>query len=215
MLISHIGHAEFLIETEGGMRIVIDPYDESCGYPVMPLAADVALVSHHHHDHDAVALLEGSPRVIDAEGEYTLESGIRLTALTGDHDDAGGSKRGKTLHFLLEAEGLRLVHLGDLGCALTPENAANLKNPDILMIPVGGFFTIGAEQARDVAEQLNARTILPMHYKTRYNADWPISGPEEFLKLYDPKEIRQGGEILRVTRGDRSCPPKVFVFKGL
>ena len=212
MLIRHIGHAEFLIETESGLRIVTDPYDASCGYPVQKLTADVALVSHHHHDHDAVDLLEGNPRVIDAAGEYTLESGVTLTALTGDHDEEGGTKRGKTLHFLLEAEGLKAVHLGDLGTGLTRENAERLKNPDILMIPVGGFYTIDAAQAKAAAEELNARTILPMHYKTRYNADWPISGPEAFLALYDKADIREGGEILRVTRGDRSCQPKVFLF---
>ena len=184
MLIRHIGHAEFLIETESGLKIVIDPYDASCGYPVEKLTADVALVSHHHHDHDAADLLEGNPRVIDAAGEYTPESGVKLTALTGDHDEAGGTKRGKTLHFLLEAEGLKAAHLGDLGTELT----------------------------RETAEQLGARIILPMHYKTRYNADWPISGPEAFLDLYDKADIREGGEILRVTRGDRSCQPKVFLF---
>lgn len=213
MLIQHIGHAEFLIETGSGMRIVTDPYDESCGYPVRKIRADVALVSHHHHDHDAVNLLEGNPRVIDTAGEYTLETGIRLTAVTGDHDDAQGAKRGKTLHFLLEAEGLRVVHLGDLGCALTEENARILKHPDILMIPVGGFYTISAALARETADRLEAGTILPMHYRTKFNANWPISGPEDFLALFGKEEIRRDGEALRITRGDRECQPKVFLFK--
>ena len=212
MLIQHIGHAEFLIELQSGLRIVIDPYDASCGYPVTPLAADVVLISHHHHDHDAAENVLGSPRMMDRPGEYTLESGALLTAVEGDHDDAGGTKRGKTLHFLIEAEGLRAVHLGDLGTRLTAENAAILKAPDLLMIPVGGFFTIDAAQAKATADQLEARTILPMHYKTKYNADWPIEGPEPFLKLYDEKEICRGGNALRVTRGDRNCQPKVFLF---
>ncbi len=213
MLIQHIGHAEFLLETESGLRIVIDPYDASCGYPILPIEADVALVSHHHHDHDAVDVLQGSPRVIDAPGEYTLETGTRLTALEGDHDDAGGTKRGKTLHFLLEAEGLRIVHLGDLGCALTAENAKILQAPDVLMIPVGGFFTIDAAQARQTAEQLDARVILPMHYRTRYNASWPIAEAADFLALYPGTEIRRDAEALRITRGDRNCHPKIVLFK--
>ena len=162
---------------------------------------------------DAVNLLEGNPRVIDTAGEYTLETGIRLTAVTGDHDDAQGAKRGKTLHFLLEAEGLRVAHLGDLGCALTEENARILKHPDILMIPVGGFYTIGAALARETADRLEAGTILPMHYRTKFNADWPISGPEDFLALFGKEEIRRDGEALRITRGDRECQPKVFLFK--
>jgi hypothetical protein len=99
------------------------------------------------------------------------------------------------------------------GDAIVPENAEKLKNPDILMVPVGGFYTIDAAQAKETAEQLNARTILPMHYRTKYNADWPISGPEDFLELFASGDIQKDGEILRVTRGDRTCQPKVFMFK--
>ena len=147
MLIRHIGHAEFLIETESGVRIVTDPYDAGCGYPLRQTTADIALVSHHHHDHDAVENLKGEPRVIDRAGNYTPESGVKITAIRGFHDDAGGSKRGETLLFLIEAEGLRIVHLGDLGCALNAEQLETLKGPDVLMIPVGGLYTIDAKQA--------------------------------------------------------------------
>ena len=102
---------------------------------------------HHHHDHDAVENLKGEPRVIDRAGNYTPESGVKITAIRGFHDDAGGSKRGETLLFLIEAEGLRIVHLGDLGCALNAEQLETLKGPDVLMIPVGGLYTIDAKQA--------------------------------------------------------------------
>ena len=98
MLIRHIGHAEFLIETESGVRIVTDPYDGSCGYPMKRMTADVALVSHHHHDHDAVDTLNGLPRIIDREGVYTPEPGLRITAVKGWHDDAEGKKRGEKDH---------------------------------------------------------------------------------------------------------------------
>ena len=181
MLIRHIGHAEFLIETESGVRIVTDPYDASCGYPLQKIKADAVLVSHHHHDHDAVENLKGEPRIIDAAGSYTPESGVRITAVRGFHDDAGGSKRGETLLFLIEAEGLRIVHLGDLGCPLNAEQASILKTPDVLMVPVGGFYTIDAEQAKETALLLGARIVLPMHYRTEYNSDWPISDAEAFL----------------------------------
>ena len=212
MLIKHIGHAEFLIETESGVRIVTDPYDAGCGYPLRKVTADVALVSHHHHDHDAVENLKGEPRIIDAAGEYTPESGVKITALRGFHDDAGGSKRGETLLFLIEAEGLRIVHLGDLGCALDAEQAKILKAPDILMIPVGGFFTIDAAQAKETAALLGARIILPMHYKTEYNSEWPITDAEAFLSQYDPADVCRGAEALRVTKADMACQPKIVVF---
>ena len=214
MLIKHIGHAEFLIETENGVRIVTDPYDAGCGYPLRKVTADVALISHHHHDHDAVENLRGEPRMIDTAGENTPESGVKITALRGFHDDAGGSKRGETLLFLIEAEGLRIVHLGDLGCALDADQLKTLKAPDVLMIPVGGFFTIDAARAKETAAQLGARIILPMHYKTEYNSDWPIADAEEFLSQYDPAEICRGAEGLRVTKADMECQPKIVVFNS-
>ena len=212
MLIRHIGHAEFLIETESGVRIAIDPYDAGCGYPLQKVTADVALISHHHHDHDAVENLTGSPRIIDRAGNYTPESNLTITAVTGFHDDTCGSKRGQTLLFLIETEGLRIVHLGDLGCALTPEKAAVLKAPDVLMIPTGGFYTIDAKQAWETTDRLDARIILPMHYKTKYNQDWPISGPEEFISLAGQGEICRKAEALRVTKADLECQPKVVLF---
>ena len=193
MLIRHIGHAEFLIETESGVRIVTDPYDASCGYPLRRTEADIALISHHHHDHDAVENLIGEPRIIDTAGIYTPEPDVRVTALKGYHDDAEGSKRGETLLFLIETEGLRVVHLGDLGCLPDEVQLATLKHPDVLMIPVGGFYTIDAEQAKQTAELLAACMILPMHYKTEYNQDWPISGPEAFLELFRTADICSRG----------------------
>ena len=213
MLFRHIGHAEFLIETESGVRIVTDPYDASCGYPLRKVTADIALVSHHHHDHDAVENLKGEPRIIESAGVYTPEPDVKVTAVRGFHDDSEGSKRGETLLFLIEAEGLRIVHLGDLGCALNPEQAAVLKNPDVLMIPVGGFFTIDAKQAKETADQLGARIILPMHYKTEYNREWPISGPEEFLNLCSPGSVCKDAEALRVEKEDLECQPEVVLFR--
>jgi len=213
MLIQHIGHAEFLLESGNGFRLVTDPYDATCGYPLKPQRADAVLVSHHHHDHDAVDQVTGNPRVIDQPGTYTLESDIRVTAVKGFHDDVQGAKRGETLLFAIEMDGLKLVHLGDLGADLTPEQIAALKGPDVLMIPVGGFFTIDGDQAAAIAEKLEARIVLPMHYKTKFNAEWPISGPETFLKHYAEKDCCQGGEALRVTAKDLVCQPRVVLFR--
>ena len=212
MLIRHIGHAEFHLLTESGTGIVTDPYDAACGYPVTPVAADTVLVSHHHSDHDAVENVTGRPRIIDTEGVHTLERDLRVTGIQAFHDDAGGSKRGKTLLFLIETEGLRIAHLGDLGDSLTAEQSLLLKDTDVLMIPVGGFYTIDAKKARDIAESLAAKIIIPMHYRTKYNADWPIEGVRAFTDLYQPEEIRQDGNALRVTREDLKCHPRVVVL---
>ena len=214
MIIRHIGHAEFLMETESGMRIVTDPYGEGCGYPVQRMRADAVLVSHGHHDHNAVETLEGIQTVVDKAGEYTLAPGVKVTAIKGFHDDDRGSKRGETLLFLLETEGLRIVHLGDLGCPLNEEQTEILSRPDILMIPVGGYYTIDGKTEAQTAKTLKARTVLPMHYRTRFNADWPISGPEAFLEAFSGETVRKDIEILRVTEKDLDCQPSAAIFKA-
>ena len=213
MVIRQIHHAEFLIETEGGFRIVTDPYDSSCGYPVETVEADAVLVSHGHHDHNAVENVSGHPAVISEEGVFSPDPMIRVTSISGYHDDEQGRKRGTTLLFLIEAEGLRIVHLGDLGCMLDEEKIRKLFRPDVLMIPVGGFFTIDGKQAAETAKKLEARTVLPMHYKTDYIAGWPISGPEDFMNAFSGQTAFRDAEALRVTAGDMECQPRVVLFR--
>lgn len=210
MIIRCIGHAEFLIELESGMRIVTDPYDASCGYPVLQIPADVVLVSHGHHDHNAVENVQGVQHTVDAPGRYDLGDAV-VTAIEADHDEAGGSKRGKTLLFVIEAEGLRVMHMGDLGHIPTAEQIAALGQSDVLMIPVGGFYTIDAKTAVAVADKLNARVVLPMHYKTAANADWPIAGVESYNQLCE--EPVEFVNLLRVAKGDLSCQPLSAVLK--
>lgn len=211
MIFTCIGHAKFLIELENGMRIVTDPYDKTCGYPVTSVPADVVLVSHGHHDHNAVETIPGTPRVIDKAGEYDLGDGVTVTAVEADHDDAGGTKRGKTLLFSIRAEGMNAVHLGDLGHLPTQAQCEKLGLVDVLMIPVGGFFTIDASAAKETAALLHARVVLPMHYKTRANADWPIAPVEEFTKLFaaPAEEI----DMLRAAAGDMMCQPEIAILR--
>lgn len=210
MIISCIGHAEFLLELDNGMRIVTDPYDASCGYPVLPMKADGVLVSHGHHDHNAVENVQGVSRIIDTAGRHTLAPGVEVTAVPCFHDEAQGSKRGSNLMFLLEAEGLRVAHLGDLGHLPTQEQAAALAPVDVLMLPVGGFYTIDAETAKQTAQLLQAQVILPMHYRTAANADWPIAPVEDFVQLYGGAERLN---LLRVCKGDMACQPAVAVLE--
>ena len=211
MIISCIGHASFLIELDCGLRIVTDPYDDTCGYPVLRTRADVALVSHGHHDHSAVDTLTGVTQTVDTAGAHTLAPGITVTAVPSFHDDQDGRLRGRNLMFLLEAEGLRVGHLGDLGHLPTPEQLAALAPLDVVMLPVGSHFTIDAEQACKTAGLLRAWVILPMHYRTRANADWPIAPVEEFLDLYPEKAERL--PLLRVCREDISCQPRLAVLE--
>ena len=212
MLLTCLGHAKFLIELNSGLRIVTDPFDAACGYPLTETQADVVLVSHGHHDHSAVETISGNPRIIREAGTYTLESGVTVTAIPAFHDEVQGAKRGNTLLFLLEAEGLRIAHLGDLGHLLTAEQQKALAPVDVLMLPVGGFYTIDAATAQEVAESLRARIIVPMHYRTKWNADWPIAPLENFTRL--DQKVLPAMPLLRVTAEDLPCQPHIAVLEA-
>ena len=210
MIFTCLGHAKFLIELENGHRIVTDPFDPSTGYEVGAVQADTVLVSHGHHDHSAVETVKGYTQVIDAAGEHTVAPDVKVTGVAGFHDNERGAKRGKNVMYLIEAEGMRVVHLGDLGHLLTEEQVEALAPVDVLMVPVGGFFTIDAETAREVCSQLKARVILPMHYRTKVNEGWPIAPVDGFTALF-AKEAETLTE-LRVTREDLGCQPHVAVL---
>ena len=212
MILSCIGHAKFLVELENGLRILTDPYDEKCGYPITPVAADVVLVSHGHGDHAAVDTVPGTPRVIREAGTYAVASDVTITAIEACHDDQGGAQRGKNLLFLIEAEGLRVAHLGDLGHLPTEEQVKALAPLDAVMVPVGGFFTIDAPTAKKVAEMLQAKVILPMHYTTSATSGWPIGTVDAFTSLYEEKAEEL--DLLRLTAGDMVCQPHLAVLKA-
>ena len=204
MRISWLGHACFVVE-HNDYRVVIDPFCDVPGYRDVKVEADKVLCSHGHFDHaytDGVTLREGKERPFTVETVETF------------HDDREGTLRGMNTVHVLRTDDLTVVHLGDLGHVLAEEQAAKLRGCDVLMIPVGGFYTIDAVKARETAAQLNARIILPMHYKTEYNKDWPISGPEAFLSLYDSGQICRDAEALRVTAADMECQPKIVLFHG-
>lgn len=211
MIITCIAHAMFLLELESGLRIVTDPVGEDSGFPVTPVKAGYALVSHQHHDHNAVQNAPGA-KVFDQAGVYCPADDLRITMVKAFHDDAQGAKRGENLLSLIEAEGLRVAHLGDLGHLPTAEQVAALSPVDVLMIPVGGFFTIDAPTAKKAADMLGAKVILPMHYKTTYNADWPITDLETFTAQYEPDQIGRM-PLVRIAKEDLMCQKMITVLE--
>ncbi len=220
MKIRWLGHSCFLITNAAGGRLITDPFDASVGYPLPMARADVVTMSHEHHDHNC---LDGVKNADEARilhglnmepGEVTEAAGFRLRAVRTCHDDAGGSKRGGNAVFVIEADDVRLAHLGDLGHEPSGAQYAQMGPVDALLIPVGGFYTIDGKTARAVAEKLSPAVTLPMHYKTAYNADWPITGPEEFLGGIPEEDIRRDIEALRITAGDLRCQPRAALFKA-
>ena len=164
MLIEWLGHSCFRLTLKNGLSVVTDPYDDKVGYALPRHPADIVTVSHEHFDHNYTAPL--SPRhVLRGPGVQTVE-GVKIEGFASFHDDAQGAKRGLNTMFLIEADDIRVLHLGDLGHDLTDKAIAAFGRVDVLLIPVGGVFTIDAGQAADLAKRIAARITVPMHYKT-------------------------------------------------
>ncbi len=195
MKIKWWGHASFLITASDGTRTLTDPYDEELPYAEINDRADYVTVSHSHYDHNAVGVVPGNPRVVDDVKGYKDEK-IKIEGISSYHDDAQGSKRGENIIFKIELEGIKVCHMGDLGHLLNEEQVERLSGVDILLIPVGGNYTINAEQASKILEVLNPPVVIPMHYKTDI-LDFPIKGVDEFTKLFTPEKVEKidGSEV--------------------
>jgi len=182
MKIKWLGHASFLITSDGGVRVITDPYHRAGGIEYGPIqeTADVVTVSHQHQDHNNVAAVKGSPTVVDVPGVKSVK-GVEFLGVTSYHDGRKGAQRGNNIVFCFTVDGVRICHLGDLGHELDAGKVKEIGAVDILFIPVGGFYTIDARQAASVCEALKPRVVIPMHVKTA-KCDYPITGVEDFLK---------------------------------
>ncbi len=194
MKIRWIGHAAFYIETAEGLRIRTDPYDGSIGLPASNLPADVVTVSHEHYDHNAVNLVPDSPKVIRGIGEWTVGSAV-FRGVASFHDEVGGAQRGPNTIFVIAADGLTVVHLGDLGHSLTDKQRSAIGHVDVLLVPVGGKYTIDAAGAAAVVDAISPRIVVPMHFRIP-NLTIEISDAEQFLA--DRKHV-EGLDELDVT----------------
>ncbi len=147
------------------VSIVIDPFDENTGLRVPRLQADIVLITHDHHDHNNIKAVSGQPLVIKGPGEYDVKR-VFIQGISGYHDNAQGAQRGDITIYTIEAEGIRLCHLADLGQKeLSSIQLDKIGDVDILMIPVGGVYTIDAAEAVKVIAQIEPKIIIPMHYK--------------------------------------------------
>ncbi|HEX3000414.1 MAG TPA: MBL fold metallo-hydrolase [Armatimonadota bacterium] len=222
LLIQYLGHASFLITTGGGTRVLFDPYDTShygdtLRYAPITEAADLAVITHHHADHARTADLPGAPTLID--GLELAQSGPRtfadltLRAVHAYHDTHKGQDRGEDAMVLLETAGLRLCHAGDLGHLLDAEQIRALSPLDVLLLPVGGHYTVDAAAATQVMESLAPRLTIPMHYLTP-RTSFPIAPVDDFLRG-KANVIRPGGSDLAVTRESLPTQPQIVVLVPL
>ena len=179
MKIKWLGHAAFLIISETGTKIITDPYavDERLTYGEIKESADVVTVSHEHTDHSNVAAVKGNPEVVKGAARVRR---IEFRAISTYHDNSGGSQWGKNTIFCFGVDGVGVCHLGDLGHRLDDKQLEEIGSVDILLIPVGGNYTIDARVATGVCDQLKPRVIMSMHYKTEKGL-LNIAGIDEFL----------------------------------
>ena len=181
MKLKWLGHSCFELTLPGGV-LVTDPYDDSVGYPPLHVRADAVLSSHDHFDHNYFAAVEGDPAIINAPGAFEA-CGARITATPSFHDTERGAKRGRNLIFTVEAEGLRIAHLGDLGhYPDTEEQKAALSDLDVMLIPIGGFFTIDTPTAVRLIGEFKPRCAIAMHFRNRY-CGFTVSDESEFVRL--------------------------------
>ena len=185
MKIKWYGHAAFLITSDEGTKIIIDPYEPGAfggqlSYDKIKDRADIVLTSHDHADHNYTADLPGTPQVVRGSGPKTIK-GISMKGVSTYHDPSKGTERGTNTVFTIRINQIQLCHLGDLGHLLSDKELAEIGPVDILLIPVGGFFTIDPKEATRVAEQIKPRILIPMHFKTD-KCGFSIAPVEDFLK---------------------------------
>lgn len=179
MDITYLGHSCFRI-VGGDLSVVIDPYDPKIGMKLTSVTAQIVLVSHDHGDHNYIKGVQGYRKVIDGPGEYEI-GGVSFIGIHTYHDGTKGAERGGNIVFVIEIDGFRICHLGDLGHKLSEKQISNIGEIDILMVPVGGFYTIDSGEALEVVRSIEPRIIIPMHYKTK---DRPQSDKLEPVKTF-------------------------------
>lgn len=163
-----------------GVTVITDPFDKETGLKLPNYEADIVTVSHDHHDHNNVSALRGNPFVINCAGEYDVKN-ILIEGIDSYHDSNNGSDRGSNLIFRFEIDDISVVHLGDLGQVLDSTQLEKLAGTDILLIPVGGKYTLDAQKAVEVIAQVEPRIVIPMHYKTS-DLKIDIEGVDKFIK---------------------------------
>ncbi len=215
MKIRYLGHAAFLITTADGRKIVTDPYEPggfggAIGYGPLEEQVDFVTVSHEHADHNYVKMVRGNPKVISQAREETYD-GILFRALTTHHDTSRGAERGRNIVRVIEADEISVCHLGDLGHTLSPEDATALGAIDVLLVPVGGTFTVDAKGASAVVNRLRPRIAIPMHYRTP-KVSLNIAPVDAFL-AEKPHVRRVEGSEIEVEKATLPQPTEIVVLR--
>jgi len=207
--IKWLGHAHFLI-SNNKVKIALDPFDNSVGYPMLDISADILLMSHGHFDHSNASAVKDNPTQFTGYGKKSAK-GIGFMGVKTYHDDQQGkSGRGENTVFVWEMEGIRFAHCGDLGHLLTEQNLKEIGAVDVVMIPVGGFYTIGSKVAAQNIEKLKPKVVIPMHFKQPFmGANFPIDKVDVFLQ--GKKNVQKVGKNTLVLSKEK-LPKETTIF---
>ena len=215
MKLKWYGHAAFLITSDQGIKIITDPYEPggfggAVAYGPIPDQADIVLVSHDHADHNYVQGLKGKPQIVKGVGSHKVKS-LELKGIAAYHDGQKGSERGQNTIFCFTVDGVRICHLGDLGHVLTEQEAKQVGPVDVLLIPVGGVYTIDPSQATQTAQKLGPKIIIPMHYKTAH-CGFPLAPVGDFTAGKAGVKTVKGSEV-EIGKGKFSPSSEIIVLQ--
>lgn len=197
MKLQWFGHSCFGLTFSDGTRLITDPFDDSVGYPMCTAEADAVLSSHDHFDHNHIESISGNPVMINTEGVHHVGDAT-ITGIHSFHDPEHGALRGENIIFRIEADGLAIVHLGDLGHMPDEAQLASISNADILLIPIGGHFTITTEQAVEIIRQAKPRCAVAMHFSNQY-CHFPVTDEKQFVALTQARELPNTIEVTPET----------------
>jgi len=206
------GHSFLVVESAGGVRVAIDPHDgASLNLPVHRVDADFVLVTHDHFDHNAVEVVSGYRGVAKWKTGLFDAAGLRVEGLPSFHDKSGGELRGPNTIYIVEVDGVRVAHLGDLGHPLTSELAEKLAGVEVLALPVGGVYTIDAYEAREIVEKIQPRLVIPLHYWVP-GSTLPLDPLDRFLTVSKARRLRLDSTVVEFEAGELPEKATVVVF---
>jgi len=213
MKIKWNGHASFTITADDGTVLVTDPYDPSgyggvLKYDQVKDKADGVLISHDHADHNFAEGLPGAPQVLKGSGRI---KNIRVKGIDAHHDESGGSERGPNVVFAFGVENVNICFVGDLGHQLSSEQTEAIGPVDLLLLPVGGTFTVDAGGAAGVVKALNPKVVIPMHFKTE-KCDLPIAPVDGFLAQMNRVKKLNQSEIVLSSDKLPAAGPEIWVM---
>ncbi|NJD03977.1 MAG: MBL fold metallo-hydrolase [Ruminiclostridium sp.] len=212
MKIKWFGHSCFLLTSESGVKVLTDPFNNQVGYRLPVVEADIVTTSHGHYDHNYIQVVNGKFKHLDKPGVFE-QDGIRITGVSTFHDEVQGAKRGKNIIYIFDIDGLRICHCGDLGYVPSKEQAAVIGRIDILLLPVGGIFTVNTDEAMKVMELLKPKLTIPMHFRTP-RLLFPLNGVDKFLSAagITGQEAYANRQEIDVTPDSLGILPRIIVF---